>query len=245
MKTFSHRLAALACALCSLLHTTHAWAQDWPAMPLPKGVQTFDIAQQITINGLPMRIRGFLSPLKPQRIAQEMRESWGAPVVESTLGKQLILGQLRGDYYHSVQLEAAGTGTRGVLAATHLKAAFDAKDQTKIDSEKWLSRLPSGSRLVSRMVSKDGSRYSSHLVIENSYSESQNSDAIKKLLSEDGFSLQHEKSLAATSSPKLPANTESAKTFYFKGAGKEAMATQLHSYTGLTTVVLNIITDTQ
>jgi len=244
MKPFSYQLATLVCTLCSLMHTAQAWAQDWPAMPLPKGVRAFDIGQQITINGLPMRIRGFLSPLKPERVAQEVRESWGAPVVENTLGKQLILGQLRGDYYHSVQLEAAGTGTRGVLAATHLKAAYEAKDQTKIESEKWLSRLPYGSRIVSRMVSKDGSRHSSHLVIENSHSENQNSEAIKKLLFEDGFSLQHEKSLTATSSPKFPANTESAKTLYFKAAGKEAIATQLRNYNGMTTIVFNIITDT-
>lgn len=242
MLAFKKMAALVACALSYLLATPVARAHEWPDLPLPKAIQTFDIGQQITVNGLPMRVRGFLSPMKTDRLAQTFRETWGSPVVENRLGKQLVLGQLRGEYYLSVQLEAAGKGSRGVLAVTHLKAAYEAQDQTKIDSDRWLSKMPSGSHLVSQMISKDSGRLSTHLLIENSHSENLNRDRLKSLLLEDGLILQHEGTLGDSTAPQLSESVTSSKTLFFKGPGKEAMATIHRNNSGRAIVVLNIVT---
>ena len=81
--------SALTCMLLLVAHA--AYVQDWPRVPLPTGIQTFDIGQQVNVNSLPMRLEGFVSAVKPHQLIALFRQSLGKPIVESTLGAKRIL----------------------------------------------------------------------------------------------------------------------------------------------------------
>ena len=218
------------------------YAQDWPRVPLPKGLQTFDIGQQVNLNSLPMRLEGFVSALKPDQLVDLFRQSLGKPIVESTLGTKQILGRLQGEYYVSVQIEPGGNGSRGVTAVTHLKASYDSREQTKMDRERWLGRLPSGSRLLSQMISQDGSKASRHMVFSNGQSEILNRDQLKDILLEDGMVFEREGNPDGHATTNLSEGLRTSKMLFFKGPGKEALATIYRDNDGQTTVVLNVVT---
>ena len=113
-------------ALCFLasgaLLAASAAASGWPEVKLPPAVQRFDVGQHMTVNGLPMRVRGFLSPESPATLAAWFRASLGSPLVESRHNGKTILGRPQGAYYLTVQIEPAGSGTRGLVAHTAVPA---------------------------------------------------------------------------------------------------------------------------
>ena len=148
-----------------------AHAESWPSVPLPRGLNTFDIGQQVSVNGLPMHLRGFVSATDSRELAEAFRQSLGKPLVENLFGSKLVLGRLEAEHYLSVQIESAGSGSRGILAVTHLKAAYDNQATTRDNTQRWLTRLPAGSQLLSQMESQDAGKLSRHLVITNTQDE--------------------------------------------------------------------------
>jgi hypothetical protein len=222
--------------LCPLLLAPALHAQDWPRVPVPKELQVFDIGQQLTLNGSPMRLQGFVSPATPDQLVELFRQSMGKPLAETAWGKLRVLGRAQGDFYISVQIEAAGQGSRGTTAVTHLKAAYESREETQLQREQWLSRLLPGSRLLSLVTSQDGARLSRHMVFANDHGETLNRDRLKSMLREDGLSFERE---------GRPGNDASAgTTLFFKGDEKEALATIHRDSDGKTTVVLNVVTQT-
>jgi hypothetical protein len=216
----------------------------WPQIALPKEASGFDIGGQVVVNGMPMRMRGFVSAARPEQLAGWFRQSLGKPLVEDKLAGKLVLGRLQDDFYLTVQLEPAGNGTRGLVAVTQLKAAYDNQADTQAGAERWLSRMPAGSRVISQMASKDGSRASRHIVIVNQTSEDLNRDRLTNLMREDGLTLEREVAVADQTVPRLPPGIVAGKTLFFKGPNKEAMAVIYRDDTGRTAIVLNDITET-
>ena len=236
------RIKAWLGLMVALVWVQVSHAQSWPGIALPKEVTAFDIGQQVSVNALPMQLQGFVSSLNPGKLAEVFRLKMGKPLVENVLDNKRILGRLQGEYYLSVQIEAAGMGSRGVAAVTHLKAGYDAQDQSRASREGWLLRLPSGSRLLSQMTSQDGSKHSQHIVFVNTQSEALNRDSLKGLLAEDGLSLEREGVPDDAASGKSSANIANSRVLFFKGQGKEAMATISKNNAGQTATVLNVIT---
>lgn len=218
-----------------------AQAQEWPTVAVPKNLNTFDIGQQVSVNGMPMRMRGFVSGLSPRDAGAAFRQSLGDPLVENRVGDKLVLGQRQGDFFVSVQVEAAGSGSRGVMAVTHLKAAYDNQAATQASADRWLAKLPAGSRLLSQMESQDAGKRSKHLVIVNSQDEGLNRDRLVSALGDEGLSLEREGIPDAVDARRLPELLANSRTLFFKGNNKDAMATVHRDGNGQTTVVLNIV----
>ena len=238
----SRLIAGIALALavaCAAAETA------WPNVAVPKEARRFAIAEQMTVNGLPMRLQGFVSMATLPQVAQWFRDSLGKPLVENTLGNKLILGRSQGDYYILIQLETIGSasdgGTRGLVAVSQLRTAYDNRTATRAATERLLSHLPSGSRLMSQMASTDGDKQASYVVISNSYNEDLNRDRLASMLRDDGFILEREAQAVSDTQP-LPASARNGRTLFFKGPGKEAMAVIVRDEAGRTTVVLNTIT---
>lgn len=217
----------------------------WPSIALPGDARPFDIGEQVTVNGLAMRMQGFVSARKPAQLAEWFRQRLGQPLVENMLAKQLILGRTQGEYYLTVQLESAGAGTRGVAAVTHLKAAYDNRAENQVNAERWLSRLPAGSRLMSRMTSEDAGKVSTYLLVTNTQNENLNRDRLKNLMRDDGYVLEQEAVLEDKGSARQAAWHANGRTLFFKGSGKEAMATIYRDSNGNTAMTLNTITQVE
>ncbi len=238
--------AAVACALAAAA-SARAEAPDWPRVELPRDAQRFDVGQQITVNGAPMRIQGFVSRSEVADVLAWFRKSLGQPLVENALDGKRILGRLQGEHYLTVQLEAVDAGgrqpgTRGLVAVTHLKAAYQSRDETRDTIERLLSRMPAGSQLMSQMSSEDGGKLSRHLVFFNRQDESVNIERIKALMREDGLSFERATGADDSTAARVPASVANGRTLFFKGQGKEAMAVVARDAQGQTAVVMNTVT---
>ncbi len=232
----------LAAFVCALVLPHFAQAAEWPVIELPSQVRGFDGGQQVHLNGLPMRLRGFVSALSTKAAADAFRQSLGKPLVENVLGDKLVLGRVQGEHYISVQIEPAGSGSRGVVGVTHLQNTDGAQAATQANAQRWLSRLPAGSRLLSQMESQDGGKLSRHLVITNAVGELLNRERLISLLADEGLVFERGDAAAASGDLQRPAEHAGSRLLFFKGAGKEALATLHRDDSGQTTMVLNVVT---
>lgn len=90
-----------------------AFALAWPATPLPPATQASPVAGHMVFNGLDMRAQVFQSSRPPAEIAAFYRALWHGKVVDNALGDAQVIGHRDGDYYITVQVRAAGSGSRG------------------------------------------------------------------------------------------------------------------------------------
>ncbi|AKJ31670.1 hypothetical protein AAW51_4979 [Caldimonas brevitalea] len=197
---------------------------------------------ELHVNGVPMRIRGFVSERPASELAAWFRARLGPPLVERQVGGKLLLGRGSGEHYLTVQLEPLGVGgadgTRALVAAGHLKAAEAARDESKVEVEHWQSRMPAGSRLMNQVKADDGARLSSHLTFFNRHALQVNVDRVKALMQEDGLAFERD---TQTEEGAQGSATPEGRVLYFKGAGKEAMAVVVRSPERQTMVVLSVV----
>lgn len=230
-------------AAVMLLAGGPAWGEaSWPAVALPPGASSYALGEEIAVDGLPMRIQGWSSVDSQSRLADWFRRRLGRPLMENTVGRKLVLGRMSGEFYISVQLEPAAQGTRGILAVSHLKAGYQRRGETQAALRLLLSRLPSGTRVLSQMVSGDGGKLARYAVLANQYHEDINRERLLDMMREDGMALEREAAAAAVPGQLLPAGAQDGRTLWFKGAGKEAMAVICRGREGGTTIVLNTVT---
>jgi hypothetical protein len=200
------------------------------------------MGEQLTVNGTPLRMQGFLSPGQPGEVAEWFRRHLGKPLVENTVAGKLVLGRPSGEFYLSVQLEGVGRGTRGLVAISHLKAGYERYPAAHEAAERLLARLPAGSRLISQMSSSEGGKLSRYLVISNEHGVELNRERVVDMMREDGLSLQREARPDARAARSLPPGAGDGRTLFFQGAGREAMALVSRSPDGSTTLVLHTLT---
>jgi hypothetical protein len=209
----------------------------WPAVSLPEGVQRYDIGEQISADGTPLRIQGFVSPRPAAELAGWFRGRLGKPLVENTVAGKLVLGRPQGDFYLTVQLEQLARGTRGLVAVSHQKAAHERYPALREATERLLQRLPAGSRVVSQMSSTEGGRLSRYVVLANPHGVELNRGRVVDMLREDGLALQREARPAAG-----PNGARDGRTLFFQGQGRDAMAVLSPNPDGSTTVLLHTLT---
>lgn len=216
-----------------------AWAADpWPNVGLPPGVQDFSMGESVTYNGMPMRMRGFVSRTSVADTAEWFRRSWGEHMVENKLGNKLILGRAEGSRYITVQLERAGMGTRAVIGVTDPEAAMANHAKYAQEKSELIARLPAGSQLTGDMQSVDGRRASRHVTLTNRHSVSTNREYFMQMLANEGMRPSRDMPLKEEIS-------QNGETLIFTKPGKEVMAVISRDRDGSTSVVLNTITATE
>lgn len=214
----------------------------WPVVDLPKDAIAYRVGDQLLVAGLPMRLQGFVSAAGPSKNAIWFRQRLGKPLMENIIGKKLVLGRPAGEYFISIQLEAFGQGTRGLVSVSHLKAGYDNRILSGSKRTNLLARLPSGSRLISDMESNDREKLGHHLVISNSYHEDVNRSRLTAMMRDDGLTLEQDAPISADAARRLPISAASGRAMFFQGAGKQAIAVIFRDDVGQTIVILNTIT---
>lgn len=216
-----------------------AWADparssdQWPQPVMPAGVRLFSIAEHMTLNGLPIRLNGFVANRPPAELVAYFRRSIGEPQVENRLGPQTILGQARGRFYISIHIKPHGAGAQGTIAVSDLQAANDSREASDRDRERWLGRLPASTKLVSLTQATDGAKRSLHLVFTNHHDQATNAGHLRDLLRSEGLHVDVDNPVRAGSS---------AGAYFFSGPGKDAVATISRSGDGATSTVLSLVT---
>lgn len=240
------RFALCTIGLCCIGICTAVEASEWPHIAMPPGVTAFAVGEQITFNGLPMRVQGFVA--KDQSVnslALWFKRSLGQPLVENKRDNKLVLGRAEDGYYLSIQLEPLPPdghgGSKGLLAVSDLTALGRHRDADATSAQRWLERWPSGTQLLTRMAAQDNGKTSLHVAMRNGHSTSLNRDALIAVMKEDGLVLVQESGTATAAN--APAALHDAKAFFFKGQGKEGVATIARDDQGQTNLVLNTTAD--
>lgn len=237
------QVAAVLVGTLLALTTAAVRAQDsWPRIAIPEGVTPFKMGEQVNANGLPLRMRGVVSAKSPAQVAALFRASLGQPLVENMLASKLVLGRSQGGFYITVQLEPAGTGTRGLIAISNLGAAVTQHGASTKAEQHALSRLPAGSKLVSQTGSVDGTKSANHQVFMNTHSAKLNAGHIKRMLGAEEFSFEREIPAPPHTGSAQTGNSRNGTTLLFRRPDGEAVAVIYHNEAGNTIIVLNTIT---
>lgn len=237
----------LRCAVVTawLLGAGTSGATTWPTVALPPYVKSFAVGEQITANGLPMRVQGFVAQgADVPKVAEWFKASLGQPLVESRFGNQLVLGRAEGGFYLSVQLEALGVdprqGSKGLVAISDIAAMNRDRERDQAAHRHWLARWPAGTRTLSRTTSQDNGTTTLHVALRNGHSTSLNRDALVDLMKQDGLALEQEVAADKRGSLGATGMPADGTAYFFKGQGRSAMATTARDGDGQTTIVLNI-----
>jgi hypothetical protein len=221
----------LGCAFAALLATAlpahAAAAASWPSVALPSGATAYQVGEQMSVDGFPMRLQGFVTRSAPLETAAWFRNKLGQPLVENHLLGKLVLGRAQGDYYVSVLLEALpgeSGGTRGTVTVSNLASAYEKREATRVLNERMLARLPNGSRLINQLSSTERGRATAYVLAENGHSQQLNRDQLVRRLEAEGYLLEREAMPDAKQARALPAQMAAGRTLFFKGKDKEAMA---------------------
>jgi hypothetical protein len=153
----------------------------------------------------------------------------------------MILGKQDHGYYVTVQLEPSGGQVQGVVAVTDMKGAGKQRVAYREQLDRWLSEWPSGSRVRNDMTSHDQGRSSRFVVVSNNQTETINVNRLTAILKRDGYQLEREVVADASTAATSRGPSVDGRTLYFKGEGKEAMATISRDEQGNTVTVLNTI----
>ena len=237
------RLTALflTSTLSLLLADSSAAALAWPSVPIPKDAVAYAVGDQMTVNGIPLRIQGFFAKTTQGETANWFRQRLGKHVVENKLGSAIVLGRAEGQHYISVRLSPEPLGTSGIVTVAHLYAAYYSRDTKKAETERLLSRLPPGSELVTELQSTDGGKQSRYYVLSNTYHEDVNRDRILELMRENGLALRFQAKAPEATLQKGVTQLSNGAVFIFNGYNKEAIAVIGRDATGRTVVQVNVI----
>lgn len=103
--------------------TAMAGLFSWPTPPLPPDTTTQNVAGRIVFNGLDMHAQTFSSPRSPDEILAFYRKAWAGQVVVNPMGHEQVIGHRQGDYFMTVQVSAAGAGSKGNIGVVDITSA--------------------------------------------------------------------------------------------------------------------------
>lgn len=202
-----------------------------PQIPQPPGIRSFPVGEALVLNGMPMSIRAFSSEMSRDALLDWYREHLEQPRVETSYSRQHVLGKAYGDYYLTIQISGDGAHSNAVIALTDLRTARQAMSVDRVEQDEWLQRLPDGTQILSHMTSQDRGQRALHLAFRNDSSPQRNQDRLAAALQREGLAMERESKSPGTS-----------RVLYFRGRGKEGMASISPTADGRTVVVLNTIT---
>jgi hypothetical protein len=230
-------VVALAASALSAPASATRDEMQWPQVPVPQQIETFDIGQETVVNGTPVRMRGFVSHTSAASLAAAFRQVLGMPLMEDRRGNTIVLGRGEGRYYVTVQLAPLGSGTRGVIAVTKPPVDHEGPADA-IAARHLLSAMPPGSTLASHTSSIDGQTRAEHDAIINTHNVNINREYLQRMLRADDFILERE--FGAPPAARTHAHVApDTRTLFFKRPGGEAIAVLFSNDSGKSVIVLN------
>lgn len=244
----------MACLMVMLAFQTTLAAptEEWPQVATPPGAQTFEVAADAVINGIPTRISAFRSALKPEQVGAWLVRHSGHKLAETRLGNSRVLGYRVDTHFVTFQLNAiaangrdhgTSVGTQAIVSITRRTTEADqAHHQATL--HEWTRLLPPQTRVVTHMTSTDSGRYSTLLTLTNRLSPSLNRARITELLKRQGFRPEVTATHPDAGNPHTPdINPRSgSQADWFQGANAaQALLTSSAGSDGNTHMVLNIV----
>lgn len=186
----STRIAALAAAAAACSALSGAAVADelkCPAFPEPDNVRLEWVAPYMLYNGVPMSVKRFDSERKPSEILAFYRRAWagsaaGPAAVEYNVEPWQNIAVARGKCFYTVQVQAAGRGSTGLLSVT------EAIDKPRIVEADKVLPMMSGSTIINDIEHRDDGKHARTLVLKNGFSAESNADFYRRSLGDQGWS---------------------------------------------------------
>lgn len=186
------KIIAHALLLTGLLLSSASFAsffKKWPNIPDPPQSEVAWVAENMTQNGVPMKIKNFSSRLGKKSITDFYMSKWsgssGKKPVMNEAGEWTIIGKLEGKYLLTVQAKKNKNGSEGFLAISTLPAVAKA-DSFRTDTK--FPRMP-GTKLMSDTRSIDDGRVGKTLILKNNHSVKSNATFYTNRLKSKGWAL--------------------------------------------------------
>lgn len=238
--------SAITAALTALSVGAAAQERAWPVLPAPDHLDSFKVGSHMELDGLPVRIQGYVVDRSAAQLNQWYRERAGGRWVENMVGNKTVLGQRRGDHFITVELEPmlgnlSGSTTKVVTAIVDLGRPTIAPPASGRDAfGDWAGRLPATSQVLSHLTDSDATHDSLHLVAVNGQSVAFNAQHFLHEFRRMGW--RHEAGAGAGVERTLWAEKSVAaqEKLAFAGPGAEAVVVLGRDPAGRSTVVLII-----
>lgn len=244
-RTTLWKLAAAATAMTLSACAVHARpGAQWPALPVPPHLEAFDVGSQLELHQMPLRIRGYITDRTVSQTAQWYREQVPGQWVQNKINAKTVLGQKQRDFFVTVEIEPLLTGastpttrvTTAVMLVNPGSGVSTAGDSTL---ERWASRLPVGTRIISHLVDHEASNSALHLVALNQQSLAYNVQHFQGEFLRLGY-VQIPSFTDHDLKGRQVVQAANPEKMLFTAGNKEAILVLGSSSRGLTTIVLNL-----
>jgi hypothetical protein len=219
--------------------------RDWPNLPTPTHLESFEVGSQNKLNGIPVRIQGFVSDRSISELNQWYRQKMGGQWVENKLGKKTVLGQRQGDFFVTVELEAmlgglSGSTTKVVTAIMDLRRPAQPPNRSLDAFGDWAKRLPVNSQLLSHLTDSNDTHESLHLVAANGHSLALNAQHFRRQFGQLGYQQDTLTAPAVAQRTRRDIEPATQEKLAFTAPNTEAVVVLGKDDAGRSTVVLII-----
>jgi len=178
----SRLLAACACFLYSQL----ACAFIWPNVPAPPQSTHSNMADEIIINNVEMRITNFESRLSTRQVVAFYRNKWRDKFAESQSGPWQQISHGNKNYFITVQVKDAGfSGSMGRINISKVPDGLPKKKTTV--------PMMQGSRIANQVITKDKLTTSTMVLLINLNTVDDNVEFYEKNYSQKGWKIIFQK----------------------------------------------------
>jgi hypothetical protein len=176
----------MAVAACALLPgALFAGELDCPKFPEPDARLQW-VAPYMVYNGVPMSIKRFDSEQKPEQILAFYRRAWASQTPALAPQEYLVepwqtIAVIRDKCFFTVQVQAAGRGSTGLLSVTQ------APNQPRVLSSDKALPMMSGSTVINDIEHRDGGKNARTLLLANGFSAETNADFYRQNMGDQGW----------------------------------------------------------
>jgi len=197
----------------------------WPDIAFPKDARVETIGQEVSLNGVPMRMHRVLSSQSATELIAFYRGVLGPRHAEQGLPDSFILSQGRAEHFITVRVRPLSARLTEVLVS-----ASDAAQARRAANRPLGFVLPADSTVLSDLESVDAGRRSRQLVASNRHDLQANAQALTRELAHRGYQ------------PEGPPPVQNDAQYLqrFRGDQREAQLTLVRQ-DGQTQVVLTTI----
>lgn len=180
---------------------------EWPSLPIPENSRASSIGENVTLNGVPMRMHRIVSKENTLKLEKFYQQYFGVNHTKTEMPNGVVLAQADHQYFTTVRILPMNNGLTEVLTSV-----ADGQSAKKNKNRPLGFMLPVESKLLMDMESVDAGKNSRQLIFNNSHSTQVNADFMSKVLQAKGYTLQ----------PKLSVSNANSLSLMFEGNKREA-----------------------
>lgn len=220
-----------------------AQVREWPRLPSPPHEEAFEVGQHVKLNGVPVRIKGYVSDRSASELNRWYRQTLEGRWVENRVGNKTVLGQQQDRFFVTVELEPMLSGlsrpsTKVVIAVMDLNPRTMRGFQAGDELGNWANRLPLSSRVLSHLTDSTATHESLHLIAANGQSLAHNAQHFRREFRQMGFHEELTEADAHARQAHQSRGTAAPEQLKFSSPGTDAVLILDRDRQGRTTVVL-------